>query len=188
MKWLALAGAVSLVPVIGFVLSNVPGRAEGTLLYSIGEISYLGLFVALPLGPLAIGLAILRYRLYAVDRIISNAIGYGLVSIVLFGVFAAVNLVLVSNVSPLVNNSGIAVAASTLLVAALFNPVRVRVQRIVDRRFHRARYDGERTAGAFSVRMRDATDLSTVAGDLDATVRLAIAPSRVGLWLRGGGR
>ena len=188
LKWLALAGAVSLVPVIGFVLSNVPGRAEGTLLYSIGEISYLGLFVALPLGPLAIGLAILRYRLYAVDRIISNAIGYGLVSIVLFGVFAAVNLVLVSNVSPLVNNSGIAVAASTLLVAALFNPVRVRVQRIVDRRFHRARYDGERTAGAFSVRMRDATDLSTVAGDLDATVRLAIALSRVGLWLRGGGR
>ena len=188
LKWLALAGGVGLVPVIGFVLSSLPGATEGGLLYSIGEISYLGLFIALPLGPLAIGLAILRYKLYAVDRIISNAIGYGVVSIVLFGVFAAVNLVLVSTVSQLVNNSGIAVAASTLVVAALFNPVRLRVQRIVDRRFHRARYDGERTAGAFSVRMRDATDLSTVAGDLDATVRLAIAPSRVGLWLRGGGR
>ena len=188
LKWLALAGGVGLVPVAGSVLSSFLGVAEGTLLHSIGEISYFGLFVALPLGPLAIGLAILRYRLYAVDRIISNAIGYGLVSIVLFGVFAAVNLVLVSNVSPLVNNSGIAVAASTLLVAALFNPVRVRVQRVVDRRFHRARYDGERTASAFSVRMRDATDLPTVAGDLDTTVRLAIAPSRVGLWLRKSDR
>ena len=188
LKWLALAGGVGLAPVTGLVLSSFLGVAEGTLLYSIGEISYVGLLIALPIGPLAIGLAILRYRLYAVDRIISNAIGYGVVSIVLFGVFAAVNLVLVSNVSPLVNNSGIAVAASTLLVAALFNPVRVRVQRVVDRRFHRARYDAERTAGAFSVRMRDATDLPTVARDLDDTVRRAIAPSRVGLWLRGGGR
>ena len=109
-------------------------------------------------------------------------------SLVLFGVFAAVNLTLVSNMSPLVNDSGIAVAASTLIVAALFNPIRVRVQRVVDRRFHRARYDGERTVGAFSVRMRDATDLPTVAGDLDDTVRRAIAPTRIGLWLRGGGR
>lgn len=185
LKWLALAGGVGLVPVIGFVLSNVPGVAEGGLLYSIGEISYLGLFVALPLGPLAIGLAILRYRLYAVDRIISNAIGYGLVSLVLFGVFAAVNLTLVSNVSPLVNDSEIAVAASTLLVAALFNPVRVRVQRVVDRRFHRARYDAEQTVAGFASRLRDEVDLPTLARELDATVRQAIAPSSVDLWLRG---
>lgn len=185
LKWLALAGGVGLVPVIGFVLSNVPGVAEGGLLYSIGEISYLGLFVALPLGPLAIGLAILRYRLYAVDRIISNAIGYGLVSLVLFGVFAAVNLTLVSNVSPLVNNSEIAVAASTLLVAALFNPVRVRVQRVVDRRFHRARYDAEQTVAGFASRLRDEVDLPTLARELDATVRQAIAPSSIDLWLRG---
>ena len=188
LKWLALAGGVGLVPVTGTVLPNFLGVAEGTLLYSISEISYFGLFIALPLGPLAIGLAILRYRLYAVDRIISNAIGYGVVSLVLFGVFAAVNLTLVSNISPLVNNSEIAVAASTLLVAALFNPVRVRVQRVVDRRFHRARYDAEQTVAGFASRLRDEVDLPTLAGELDATVRRAIAPSSVGLWLRGGGR
>lgn len=188
LKWLALAGGVGLVPVTGLVLSSFPGVAEGTLLYSIGEISYFGLLIALPIGPLAIGVAILRYRLYDIDRIISNAIGYGVVSLVLFGVFAAVNLVLVSNVSPLVNNSGIAVAASTLLVAALFNPVPLRVQRVVDHRFHRARYDAERTVAGFASRLRDELDLPTLVGELDATVRRAIAPSSVGLWLREGQR
>lgn len=186
LKWLALAGGVGLVPMIGFVLSSFPGVAEGTLLYSISEISYRGLFIALPLGPLAIGLAILRYRLYAVDRIISNAIGYGVVSLVLFGVFAAVNLTLVSTMSPLVNNSGIAVAASTLLVAALFNPVRVRVQRIVDRRFHRARYDAEQTVERFSGRLRDELDLATVAGELQRTTSAAVQPTRSAVWLRAG--
>jgi len=78
------------------------------------------------------------------------------------------------------------VAGSTLLVAALFTPVRHRVQGVVDRRFDRARYDGERTASAFSARIRDAIDLPTLTADLDGTVRAAIAPSRVGLWLRSG--
>jgi hypothetical protein len=80
------------------------------------------------------------------------------------------------------------VILSAAFLLVLFNPIRGRIQRVVDRRFHGARYDGERTAGAFSVRMRDATDLPTVAGDLDDTVRRAIAPSRIGLLLRGGGR
>ena len=78
---------------------------------------------------MAIAIAILRYHLFDIDRIISNAIGYGLVTAVLFAVFGVVNLVLVSQVSPLVNNEGVAVAASTLLVAAMFNPLRTRVQR-----------------------------------------------------------
>jgi len=82
----------------------------------------------------------------------------------------------------------LAVAGSTLLVAGLFTPVRRRVQRIVDRRFDRARYDGERMASACSVRMRDAIDLPTLTHDLDVTVREAIAPSDLGLWLRGSAR
>ena len=138
-----------------------------------------------PMVALSVALAILRYRLYDIDRFISRTISYGLVTGLLVAVFLAVNLGLQSVLSSFTSGNSLAVAGSTLLAAALFTPVRQRVQRIVDRRFDRARYDGERTASAFSVRMRDATDLPTVAADLDLTVRRAIAPSRVGLWLRG---
>ena len=121
---------------------------------------------SLLLPPIAIAIAILRYRLYDIDRIVSNAIGYGVVTVVLFAVFAGVNVVLVSQVSPLVNNEGIAVAASTLLVAALFNPLRTRVQRAVDRRFHRARYDADEMVQDFAARLRDELDLATLVDDL----------------------
>ena len=138
--------------------------------------------------PVSVAIAILRYRLYDIDRFISRTISYGLITALLISVFLLVNLGLQSVLSSVTSGNSLAVAGSTLLAAALFTPVRGRVQRIVDRRFDRARYDGERTASAFSVRMRDATDLPTVAQDLDVTVRRAIAPSSVGLWLRGGGR
>lgn len=142
----------------------------------------------LPLVPVSVAVAILRYRLYDIDRFISRTISYGLVTALLVAVFLVVNLGLQGLLSDVTSGNSLAVAGSTLLAAALFTPVRRRIQGIVDRRFDRARYDGERTASAFSVRMRDATDLPTVANDLDATVRRAIAPSSVGLWLRGGGR
>jgi hypothetical protein len=99
-------------------------------------------------------------------------------------VFLLVNLGLQWLLSSVTSGNSLAVAGSTLLAAALFTPVRNRVQRLVDRRFDRSRYDGERTATAFSVRMRDATDLPTVLDDLHGTVGEAIAPSRMGLWLR----
>jgi len=136
----------------------------------------------------SVAIAILRYRLYDIDRFISRTISYGLVTALLVSVFLLVNLGLQSVLSSFTSGNSLAVAGSTLLAAALFTPVRGRVQRIVDRRFDRARYDGERTASAFSVRMRDATDLATVTHDLDVTVRRAIAPSRIDVWLRGGGR
>jgi len=142
-------------------------------------------FASLALLPVGIGIAILRYRLYDIDRVISRTISYGLITAMLVMVFLVVNLGLQSLLSFVTTGNSLAVAGSTLLAAALFTPVRRRVQRIVDRRFDRARYDGERTASAFSVRMRDATDLPTVAADLSGTVRRAIAPSNVGLWLRG---
>ncbi len=142
----------------------------------------------LPIIAMSVAVAILRYRLYDIDRFISRTISYGLITGLLVAVFLLVNLGLQSVLSSFTSGNSLAVAGSTLLAAALFTPVRRRVQRIVDRRFDRARYDGERTASAFAVRMRDATDLATVTHDLDATVRRAIAPSRVGLWLRGGGR
>ena len=142
----------------------------------------------LPLVPVSVAVAILRYRLYDIDRFISRTISYGLITALLISVFLLVNLGLQSVLSSFTSGNSLAVAGSTLLAAALFTPVRRRIQGIVDRRFDRARYDGERTASAFSVRMRDATDLPTVAADLDVTVRRAIAPSSMGLWLRGGGR
>jgi hypothetical protein len=134
-----------------------------------------------------IGVAILRYRLYDIDRIVSNTIGYGLVTVVLFGIFIAVNLVLVSQVSPLVNNEGVVVAGSTLLVAALFNPLRTRVQRAIDRRFHRAHYDSERMVAEFTARLRDELDLPTLATELASTTARAVQPTSAGLWLRPHG-
>ncbi|MEK6721798.1 MAG: hypothetical protein AABZ33_14180 [Chloroflexota bacterium] len=144
--------------------------------------------MTLPIVAVSVAIGILRYRLYDIDRIVSRTIAYGLITALLVAVFLLVNLGLQGLLSSVTSGNSLAVAGSTLLAAALFTPVRRRVQRIVDRRFDRARYDGERTAGAFSVRMRDATDLPTVAHDLDATVRRAIAPSHLGLWLRGSGR
>jgi hypothetical protein len=139
---------------------------------------------ALPVAGISVAIAILRYRLYDIDRIISRSISYGLITGLLVLVFLLVNLGLQWLLSSVTSGNSLAVAGSTLLAAALFTPVRSRVQRIVDRRFDRSRYDGERTATAFSVRMRDATDLPTVLDDLHATVGEAIAPSRMGLWLR----
>ena len=143
---------------------------------------------ALPVAGISVAIAILRYRLYDIDRIISRSISYALITGFLVVVFLLVNIGLQWLLSSVTSGNSLAVAGSTLLAAALFTPVRSRVQRLVDRRFDRARYDAELTASAFSVRMREATDLPSVARDLDDTVRRAMAPSRVGLWLRGSGR
>ncbi len=140
--------------------------------------------MTLPLGGIAIAIAVLRYRLYDIDRVISRTIAYGLITALLVATFLLVNLALQTVLSAFVNGNSLAIAGSTLLISGLFTPLRRRVQHLVDRRFDRARYDGERTTEAFSVRMRDAIDLPTLATDLDLTIRDAIAPAHVGLWLR----
>lgn len=179
LKWFA----VSLVAAVG-------GMAMAALASTLTDRppeAALALFgFAGALVPIAIGIAILRYRLYDIDSIVSNAIGYGLVTVALFGIFFAVNVTLVSNVSPLVEDSGIAVAASTLVVAALFNPLRVRVQRGVDRRFHRARYDAQGMVADFSARLRDEVEIARLRQDILEVVDRSVAPSAVGLWLRPG--
>ena len=158
-----------------------------TVFGAFGDFLWGAWFISLLMPPIAIGVAILRYRLYDIDRIVSNTLGYGLVTIVLFATFVAINLALVSQVSPLVNNEGVAVAGSTLLVAALFNPLRTRVQRVIDRRFHRARFDADRTVSEFAARLRDQLDLSTLSADLASTSARAVEPTRSGVWLRGHG-
>ena len=139
------------------------------------------------LPAVAIGIAITRYRLYEIDRIISRTIGYGLVTGALFVVFWAVNIGLQGMLSASTGNEPLVVAGSTLLVAALFNPLRVRVQRAVDRRFNRARYDAERTVAGFAGRVRDQLDLPTLTGELQRTSVAAVEPATSAVWLRAGG-
>ena len=142
---------------------------------------------SLILPPVAIGIAITRYHLYDIDRIVSRTIGYGLVTAVLFAVFGAVNIGLQGLLNAATGNEPLVVAGSTLLVAALFNPVRIRVQAVVDRRFNRARYDAERTVERFSGRLRDELDLATLAGELQRTSVAAVEPATSAVWLRAGG-
>jgi hypothetical protein len=138
--------------------------------------------------PIAVGIAVLRYRLYDFDRVISRTIAYGVVTGLLLAAYAAVILMFQGPLGAVTGGDTISVALSTLVVAALFQPLRRRVQTVVDRRFDRARFDGERTTAAFSERLRDQVDLPTLAEELDRTVRHAISPSSVSLWLRGDGR
>jgi hypothetical protein len=136
--------------------------------------------------PIAIAIAILRYRLYDIDRIVSNAIGYGIVTIVLSAIFVTVNLVLIAVFSRVVTGfegNGIAVAAATLVAAALFTPVRRRVQGIVDHRFHRARYDAERTVVGSAARLRDEVTSSVARGHPHVASR-TVEPTGAYLWLR----
>jgi hypothetical protein len=151
---------------------------------SPGMIATLGVGSAL-LIPIAIGFAILRYRLYEIDRLVSRTIGYGLVTAVLAAVFLATNLGLQTMVAAATGGSTIAVAASTLLVAGLFQPLHRIVQAPVDRRFNRAQVDGGRALAAFADRVREEMDLANLSGAVLATADEAVRPTATRLWLRG---
>jgi peptidoglycan/LPS O-acetylase OafA/YrhL len=133
--------------------------------------------IALPLG---IGFGILKYRLYDIDRLISRTISYAVVTALLAGVFLAIVL-LATRVLPF--SSPVAVAASTLAAAALFNPVRRRVQTLVDRRFNRTRYDAAAIAAGFGARLRDAIELEAVRVELLEAVVSTVAPAHATVWL-----
>lgn len=153
------------------------------LAIALGASSTLSLFLLLGMVtmPVAMGVAVLRYRLYEIDRIISRTLAYAIVTALLAGMFVGL-VVLTTRV--LAFSSTVGVAASTLAAAALFNPLRVRVQRAVDRRFNRSRYDAEGTVAAFAGRLRDAVDLETVQQDLIDTVHAAVQPEHATVWLR----
>src|SRR4051794_39798763 len=143
-------------------------------------------FVALIALPIAIGIAILRYRLYEIDRIVSRTIGWAIVSGVLAAVFVALVVTLQAVLAPVTRESTLAVAASTLVAFGLFQPLRRRVQRSVDRRFDRGRYDGQRMAGAFAERLRSEGDLATIRTSLAAAADDAVRPTSAAVWLSTG--
>jgi hypothetical protein len=130
--------------------------------------------------PVSMGVAILKYRLYEIDRIISRTLAYAIVTGLLVGVYAGLVL-LATEVLRL--HGPVTVAAATLVAAALFNPLRRRVQHVVDRRFNRARYDAERTVTAFAARLQDAVNPDAVQADLADVVHAALEPTYVSVWL-----
>jgi hypothetical protein len=161
LKWLASGATVSVVCVILASLWGVVWFGAAAL-------------------PVSMGVAILRYRLYDIDRIISRTLAYAIVTGLLVGVYAGLVL-LATGVLQL--HSSVAVAAATLAAAALFSPLRRRVQLMVDRRFNRARYDADRMVAGFAAQLKDAVDLDLVRDDLAAVVDRALEPGHVSVWL-----
>jgi hypothetical protein len=173
LRWVALAAALA-----GLTAAvALPALALG----ATGLIGSMAAQFCVAVLPVAVGAAILRYRLYDLDRIISRTLAYGLLTLLLGGGYAAVVLGLGQLLG---RTSSLVVAAATLAVAAVFQPARRRVQDLVDRRFNRRRYDAAQTIAAFSVRLRQQVDLDTLTAELLAVVDQTMQPTSVSLWLR----
>jgi hypothetical protein len=162
------------------VATALLGVAVVSMVLRLRRASGVGLVVV----PAAIGVAVLRYRLYDIDRLINRTLVYGLLTLLLGGGYAAVVLVLGQLAG---QDSSLAVAGATLAVAALFQPARRRIQQVVDRRFNRRRYDAAKTIEAFSARLRDEVDLDTLTGELLAVATQTVEPTKASLWLRDSG-
>jgi hypothetical protein len=150
--------------------------SPATLLEVLGGLAWFGLAAL----PVSIGVGILKYRLYDIDRIISRTLAYAIVTGLLVGVYAGLVLLATRVLS---FRTPVAVAASTLAAVALFSPVRGRVQRAVDRRFNRVRYDADQTMAAFAARLKDAVDLDSVETDLASVVHQALEPAHLSVWI-----
>jgi hypothetical protein len=162
LKWLAFGAAVTVVWLIAMLfISSLP-------------------IVGIAALPVSMGIAILKYRLYDIDRIISRTLAYAIVTGLLVGAYAGLVLLATRVLSV---HTPVAVAAATLAAAALFNPLRRRVQQIVDRRFNRAHYDADQTVAVFAARLKDAIDLDSVRNDLATVVQQALEPAHMSVWV-----
>jgi hypothetical protein len=181
LKWFVAANvAVGTFLVLGLADGGFLGLVAGTNPTILDLLAY----VSFLLPPVAVGIAILRYRLFEIDRLIARTLSWAIVTGLLVGGFAVAVVALQAVLAGFIERQTVAVAASTLVAFALFQPVRRRVQSAVDRRFDRAHYDAQRTVAEFSDRLRDEVDLAALSGDLDTTIRDAISPRSVGIWLR----
>ena len=186
-KWIAFAasvvGLLYLITLVSSFTYSGPWGAPGTPLW-LGLLQQAAL-VSFTAVPIAVGFAVLRYRLYEIDLLINRTLVYGSLTATLVAVYFGV-IVVLQRVFVLLTGqqSTLAVVASTLAIAALFVPLRRRVQGFVDRRFYRRKYDARKTLEAFSAKLRDETDLEALNNDLVGVVRETMQPEHVSLWLR----
>ena len=176
-RWLVVAISVAVVVNLIWAIVYVGFMIDTPIVW-------LGVAIAYPLIPIAIAFAVLRYRLYEIDRIISRTVGWASVTAVLAALFVGLTLVLQSILEPVTQGASIAVAASTLLTVALLQPVRARIQRVVDRRFDRTAIDHDRLLADFGRGLGNELDLTTLAGMLERTSRQAVQPDGATLWLK----
>jgi hypothetical protein len=185
LKWFAVVAMITgLGGTVSIVTDLTSAGAPTGVVGIVNEIAGFLIYGGLALLPMAIGVAVLRYRLYEIDRLISRTISYGVLTAIVGGLFVGFILVFQAVLAPVTGSNELAVAGSTLLAAALFQPIRRRVQRLVDRRFNRSRYDAERTVAAFAARLADEVDLEQLRAEILATVAATVEPSSVSLWLR----
>jgi hypothetical protein len=173
-KWLALS--------VAFLVATLPLALALGFEGATGALVSLGLVLL----PVSVAIAVTRYRLYEIDRVVSRTLVYASLTVVLGAAYAGLVLAGQALFSSFAGGSNLAIAGSTLVVAALFLPVRGRVQRFVDRRFYRRRYDAQRTLEAFGARLRQQVGLDTLPGELRGVVEETMQPTHVTLWLREG--
>jgi len=179
-KWFTYTSAVA---ASGAILDDI--ISEPFELVWLGRVGHALVLVGLAGIPISMGIALTRYRLYEIDLIINRTLVYGSLTATLVALYIS-GIVLLQRVFVLLTGqqSTLAVVASTLVIAALFNPLRRRIQSFVDRRFYRKRYDARKTLEAFSAKLRDETDLNALSEDLTSVVRETMQPAHVSLWLR----
>jgi len=172
----AAGGSIAVAIPVGLAIVVVFDQA--------GDIAWVPASLAFMLPPIAIGIAVTRYRLFEIDRLISRGLSWAVLSGSLLAIYAGAVLLLQTVLGDVIQGQTVAVAGSTLLATALFQPLRRRVQTAVDHRFNRARYDAERTTTDFAERLRDEMDLASVSGDIIGVVDTALHPSTIDVWIR----
>jgi hypothetical protein len=188
-KWLAFAASVVALGVSGAIIHGTlfSTGAAGSTHPLLGNLLEDAITLSIGGIPVAIGIAVLKYRLYDIDLLINRALVYGSLSVMLAAAYSLGVTATQALLQALSGQGGLpqlAVVASTLLIAALFNPLRRRTQSFIDGRFYRRKYDARKTLEAFSAKLRDETDLDALSGDLTGVVRETMQPAHVSLWLR----
>jgi hypothetical protein len=180
LAWLGYVGLFVAIPVVPFLCYGL--LVHGNVSPVFGIVFWGFILLAPTVGiPVACTMAVLKYRLYEIDRLISRTVSYAIVTGLLVGVYGGIVLLITEGIGL---HTQVAVAAATLAAAALFTPLRVRVQRRVDRRFNRARYDAERLVADFAARLKDAVDPAAVGADLLDVVHTSLEPTQAGIWIR----